>query len=221
MQYLGLALYAEGPTDYYFLSPLLLRLCEDICTTESPHVVEFSEVLALNHRPSSVNASREQRIFEAAKDARGAWKILFVHADGDGDSARARDERAQPTLDLLHQQLVGEGAGVAVIPIRETEAWAIHDGDTLRQVFGTTLTNEQLGLPAIGNAVEGAPDPKGTLGAAFQKTRPSGRRKRQGVAPMLHALGEQVSLQRLRQLTGFLTLEIELKQALRQLHIVE
>ena len=31
MHYLGLALYAEGPTDYYFLRPLLPRLCEDIC----------------------------------------------------------------------------------------------------------------------------------------------------------------------------------------------
>lgn len=35
MHYLGLALYAEGATDYYFLRPLLLRLCEDICTQEA------------------------------------------------------------------------------------------------------------------------------------------------------------------------------------------
>ena len=31
MQYLGLALYAEGSTDYQFLCPLLLRLCESAC----------------------------------------------------------------------------------------------------------------------------------------------------------------------------------------------
>ncbi len=40
MHYLGIALYAEGPTDYYFLRPLLQRLCEDICLRESPHSVE-------------------------------------------------------------------------------------------------------------------------------------------------------------------------------------
>ena len=31
MQYLGLALYAEGKTDYRFLRPLLLRLCLSAC----------------------------------------------------------------------------------------------------------------------------------------------------------------------------------------------
>ena len=47
MQYLSLALYAEGPTDYRFLSPLLQRLCEDICLRDALDLVEVSEVLAL------------------------------------------------------------------------------------------------------------------------------------------------------------------------------
>lgn len=49
MHYLGLALYAEGPTDYYFLRPLLLRLCEEICLNEANQSVEFGEeVISLN-----------------------------------------------------------------------------------------------------------------------------------------------------------------------------
>ena len=48
MQYLSLALYAEGPTDYRFLSPLLQRLCEDICLRDALDLVEVSEVLALD-----------------------------------------------------------------------------------------------------------------------------------------------------------------------------
>ena len=39
MQYLSLALYAEGPTDYRFLSPLLQRLCEDICLRDALDLV--------------------------------------------------------------------------------------------------------------------------------------------------------------------------------------
>lgn len=92
MHYLGIALYAEGPTDYYFLRPLLQRLCEDICLRESPHSVEFSEVLALDHTEKVKNAPREARILQAAQAARSAWRILFVHTDGSNDPARAREQ---------------------------------------------------------------------------------------------------------------------------------
>jgi len=54
MHYLGLALYAEGRTDYYFLRPLLLRLCEDICLNEANQAVEFGEeVIGLNDAGST------------------------------------------------------------------------------------------------------------------------------------------------------------------------
>lgn len=220
MRYLGLALYAEGPTDYYFLRPLLQRICEDICARESPHQVEFSEVLELDHPAMLTGAPREQRIVSAARLAKGAWRILFVHTDGSSDPAGAREQLAQPALDLLQHELGEEGVGVAVIPIRETEAWAIHDGEALRQVLGATLSNAELGLPASAAAVEAVLDPKETLTAAFLATCPTGRRKKQGVSPMLNALGEQVSLQNLRQLSGFRALETELRQALHKLLIL-
>jgi hypothetical protein len=31
MRYLGLAIFAEGPTDYRFLPPVLRRATEDLC----------------------------------------------------------------------------------------------------------------------------------------------------------------------------------------------
>jgi len=221
MHYLGLALYAEGPTDYYFLRPLLQRLCEDICVRESPHSVEFSEVLALDHSDRLKDAPRERRILEAARAARSAWRILFVHTDGANDPARAREQLVQPALALLQQEMAQEGCGVAVIPIRETETWAIWDGDALRQVFGTTLSDQALGLAVSANLVESMADPKAALNHAFQATQPSGRRKKQGVSPMLNALGEQVSLDCLRQMAGFSLFEAELKQALHQLQILQ
>jgi hypothetical protein len=220
MHYLGIALYAEGPTDYYFLRPLLQRLCEDICLRESPHSVEFSEVLALDHSDRVKNEFREVRILEAAQAARSAWRILFVHTDGANDPARAREQLVQPALALLQQEMAEEGCGVALIPIRETETWAIWDGDALRQVFGTTLSDQDLGLAGNANSVESMADPKAALNHAFYATEPSARRKKQGVSPMLNALGEQVSLERLRQIAGFALFEAELKQALRHLKIL-
>lgn len=220
MHYLGLALYAEGPTDYYFLRPVLQRLCEDVCTQESNQPVEVSEVNPLDHPDTAKDEPREQRILAAAKVASGSWNLLFIHADGAGDCDRVRAQQVQPAIDLLQLELSREGMGVAVIPIRETEAWAICDGEALRQVFGATLTDEQLELPRLPTLVESDPDPKETLSKAFLLTSPSGSHKKQGVSPMLNALGEQVSLQQLRRLTAFTTLECELKLALRQLRIL-
>lgn len=171
MQYLGLALYAEGPTDYRFLCPLLQRLCEEICAQASAQPVEIGEVLRLNHPDTKKDAPREQRI-------------------------------------------------VAVIPVRETEAWALCDGEALRRVFGVTLSDGQLGLPSALHMVECAADPKAMLESAFNSTGPSGRRRKQSVAPMLNALGEQVSLQHLRRLKAFALLDTELREALRQLRII-
>lgn len=220
MQYLGLALYAEGPTDYYFLRPMLQRLCEDICAKESPHTIEFTEVLALDDDPALKNTSRAERILGAAQEARGAWRILFVHTDGAGNPAKAREQLAQPALEVLNREWGDTGIGVAVIPIRETESWAICDVEALRQVLGTNLSPAELGLPATPAAVEAAVDPKLILENAFLATQPSGRRKRHGISPMLNALGEQVALRNLRALSGFKTLEQELRSALRTLRIL-
>lgn len=220
MFYLGLALYAEGRTDYYFLRPLLRRLCEQICTSSSPHQVEFSEVLELDDSQTLVDAARETRILDAAKRSREAWKVLFVHTDGAGDPAAAKAERVQPALDLIAAEFATDAVGVSVVPIRETEAWALADPLAVQKVFGTTLTCTELGLPEIARGAESVLDPKTALGAAFLATNPSGRRRRSGVSPMLSALGEQVSFDRLRLLPGFVSMETDLKAALRELHVI-
>jgi hypothetical protein len=220
MHYLGLALYAEGPTDYYFLTPLLLRLCQDICVREANQPVEMSEeVIPLSEPPSLKRMPREERILSAAKLARGAWSIVFIHTDGEGDPVRVRAERAQPAIDRLWHDCRNDGIGVAVIPIRETEAWALADGDAIRRIFGTTLDDAQLGLPRLA-LVESSPDPKATLKSAWMATNPPVRKRRQGISPLLNALGDSVSLECLRQLSGFRALETELRQALQALNIL-
>lgn len=220
MHYLGLALYAEGKTDYYFLRPLLLRLCMDICLRQATRSVEFNEeFIALDDPSHARGAARETRIVEAARQARGAWRIVFVHTDGANDPSRSRTQLAQPALDLLRQSCADDGIGVAVIPIKETEAWALVDGDALRQVFCTVLDDERLGVPPLGT-IETLQDPKARLNQVFLSTNPPARSRRAGTSPWLQSLGEQVSLERLRQLPGFQALEAELIGALRHLNIL-
>jgi hypothetical protein len=47
MRYLGLALFAEGPTDYRFLPPVLRRATEDLCLRLARSTIEVQEVLGL------------------------------------------------------------------------------------------------------------------------------------------------------------------------------
>lgn len=220
MHYLGLALYAEGPTDYYFLRPLLRRLCEDICLEASQPVEIGEEVLALNEPAHVHGKSREERIAAAAQLARGAWRIVFIHSDGEGDPRRVRAERVQPAIDRVMCEHHGDGSCVAVIPIRETEAWALVDGDAIRRTFGTTLSDVSLGLPRQPIAVESILDPKKRLGEAYNATKPTTRRRRQGSSAILDSLGEAISLGRLRQLEAFRNLESELREALHKLNVL-
>ncbi|MGA0584504.1 MAG: DUF4276 family protein [Castellaniella sp.] len=217
MQYLGLALYAEGPTDYYFLRPLLLRLCEDLCTREAQEPVDVSEVLSLDHPLQIQDSPRAQRILEAAKMSQDAWQILFVHADGSNDPERIRKEQVTPGLELLRDSI--NSIGIAVVPIRETEAWMIADGDAIRQVFGTNKSNAMLSLPAH-RAAEKAADPKAILQAAFKAAQPLERQRKRGLSPYLNALGEQVALDCLRELSAFAELEKDLRTALKRLKVL-
>lgn len=220
MIYLGLALYAEGPTDDHFLQPLLHRLCDDLCLRGATQPVDIGGVVRLDDVAQAEGRPREARIVEAARQHQGAWQVLFVHTDGAGDVDQARRQRTQPALDALTREFAGAGCGVAVVPVRETEAWAICDGEALRQVLGTTLDDRSLGLPASARAAESVPDPKAALNGAFRSTNPAPKRLRRGVSPLLNALGESVSLERLRQLPSFLALEDELRVALHRLRVL-
>ena len=178
MHYLGLALYAEGRTDDRFLGPVLRRLCEEVCAA-SPHLVEFNdEVLILPDVAKLKQARRDERIIGAALQAKGAWSLLFVHADADGDASKARHERVQPALDKLRAAFDRSCQGIAVIPVQTIEAWMLCDGDALRKVFGTTLNDKALGLPSSSSALERLADPKQYLEAAFKASHPGGHRKR-------------------------------------------
>ncbi|MBN8488386.1 MAG: DUF4276 family protein [Burkholderiales bacterium] len=220
MKYLGLALYSEGRTDDYFLRPLLLRLCDHLCLTEGQEPVDVSDVVPLADAPDTAGAPRDARILAAAQRHRGAWQVLFVHGDGEADPGVARTDRVQPGIDAVHAVFGEDGFAVAVIPVRETEAWALHDSAALRTVLNTNLDDQQLGLPVGARAIEGAQDPKRILEGAFLATKPSGQRRRKGVAPLLASIGEQVDLARLGELPSFGRLKDELRMALRSLHVI-
>ncbi len=219
MRYLGLALYAEGTSDYSFLAPLLHRACEDLCLQLVRELVEVGPVVALTEPRDAKGRSRDRRISAAAKKQLGAWDILFVHADGGGDPDKARRERVAPALERLRDEYGERGRGVAVVPVRELEAWALVDGDALREALGTSLSDADLGLPRP-DLAERESDPKGRLAQAFLASGIRRPARGSGEDPYLAMIAEQVSLEALRKLSAFGALEEDLKRALEGLGIV-
>ena len=215
MRYLGLALFAEGPTDHRFLRPVLRRLTEDIFL---PEPVEMGEVLELHSPVPASDAPREKRIFTAAQDALGAWNVLFIHADGAGDPGDARTRQINPARARIAAELAGAGESVAVVPVRETEAWALCDPDALRQVIGTPLSTEDF---AFTRNVESIPNPKAALQQVGERIAGRrGARRTLGSEHFLQRLGEYVDLERLRTVPAFRQLDADLREALRRLRIV-
>lgn len=218
MRYLSAALYAEGSTDVRFLKPLLLRVCAAFAA-ESPEQVETSDVVDLDDLPIHRHLPREQRILEAARRAQGAWIVLFIHADADSSARRAMQERVDPARALLAAEFGRRGQAVAVVPVRTTEAWTLADTDALRMAFGTTMTNEDLGLAdVVTRGADHVTDPKATLAIAFERSR--GRRRSGTVGPYLGRIADAISLERLRHLDAYRQMEEELRLALRALGIL-
>lgn len=222
MRYLGLALFAEGPTDHRFLRPVLLRLTEDICLWECSEQVEMGDMRELHSPGPASGAPREERILTAARAALGAGDILFIHTDGAGDPGGARVQRIDPARARIAAEIESACESVAVVPVRETEAWALCDPDAIRTVLGTTFSNEALGLTSHPETVETIANPKAVLrsiGARVAGSR-RGARRSAGSPYFLQRLGEYVDLERLRTVPAFRQLDADLREALRRLRIV-
>nr|MBK7066623.1 DUF4276 family protein [Deltaproteobacteria bacterium] len=219
MRYLQPAFYGEGPSDYAFLPRLLLRLCEQVLLDLGCGPFEVADPEMLNDAECAPRR-RSERVAEAAFKARDAWNLLWVHSDGAGDPDAARATSVQPAFDLLAQRLPpGSWAGVAVIPVREVEAWVLADGDALRAALGVSLDDVALGLPGA-SACEGLADPKPPMEQAFKTAL--GRQYRpgrgSGLQDILRAVAERSRCETLRSLPSFRACEAEMRSALLQLY---
>ena len=222
MSYIGLALFAEGATDYRFLSPLLLRVVTDLCLAHGQTKVDISDVIPLDSPADYKDERRAVRIREAALRAWGGFHLLFVHSDGTNDPDRVRDEQVNPGLNEV-EQLAGTDAyaGVGVVPVRETEAWILCDGNALRVAFQTSLTDEEMGLPRQPREVERELDPKRTLKEAYlQVVGGASHSRGRSAVSFLPLLGETIDIARLEQVPSFQRFRADLQVALTRLGVI-
>ena len=184
MRYLTSALISEGVTDDQFLPRLLGRALTELCLTEFDDPVEVADVQPLRDRkgPCSV-----EDIIRLVDRNAASFSLIFFHHDQGTRADRVEAEWLRPLRTLW-----GDRAErlVAVVPVRETEAWLLADGDALRGALGVQWTDAQMRLPQNARDVERVGDPKKILNDVM-------RRLSRSIEDHYGQLGELVSLDRL------------------------
>lgn len=223
MRYLTPALFREGRTDTAFLGPLLIRLLRDLCWGAG-HPVELPEAIReLRSLVPAADAPRADRIAAVVAASPGEFDLLFIHADGGGDPARAIAEQITPGRAAIAAAAATHGfVTVPVVPIRETETWALADPAALARVMACAPDTVHAHLPARAAALEGIDDPKAVLERLL--THDLKPRQRRGISknlrPWLERLGGEVALDRLRSLPAFARLTDDTRAALATLGVM-
>lgn len=213
--FVGLALYAEGKTDHRFLEGVARRAVTEALTSRGV-VAEVPEVQRLTIEEGIVG--RADRILAGAIREQGAFHVLFIHADANGDAGRARSERVDPARTAVLDALGNAArAVVGIVPVRMTEAWALSDGDALRAVLSSSKSDQELGVPAPGQ-LEGLNDPKAVLDSVVAAAHTRRRRRRvETGAAYLDRLADEVRLDSLRALSAYQQFESDVEAALNHL----
>jgi Domain of unknown function (DUF4276) len=164
---LVLALFAEGASDNRFLPPIILRTAEELIAKYGQDTVDVLEPVIV---PKPRDEHRHDCILAAARYACG-YHALVVHSDADDrTSERAKAQRIQPGFDLVSstEEMVCKHL-IPIIPVQMVEAWMLADDIALREIIGTEMSPQNLGLPSRPALVEIDANPKETLNGVIRR----------------------------------------------------
>lgn len=202
MIYLRVGLFAEGPTDYYFLQGILDQLVEEIAVEVFTGAFQMAPSLGIDAPRSLRDRSREERVAAAIDASWDECTLFVIHADGAGDPDRARETQIAPGIARALARR-GEFSSAACVPVRETEAWMLADAGAFSRLFETRR------VPALPVSPESDQDPKKTLREAL-----IGMGARGVVTKYYADLGKETKLAELRRMAEFRRFEADLRAAI-------
>ncbi|WFE24308.1 DUF4276 family protein [Solwaraspora sp. WMMD937] len=201
MRYLSTALISEGLSDDRFLPRLLARSLEELCLNEFDETVYVADVQPVRDRTGPAGIDDVVSMVDRSD---GGFTIVFFHRDQGANADRVRNEWLEP---LRKRWADRKEQLVAVVPVRETEAWLLADGQALRNALGVRWSDVEMGLPGSPRQVEQIADPKKVLNDVT-------RRVSRSVGDHLGQLGELVDLDRLQQVPAYRRWWDDTRQAL-------
>lgn len=192
-RYLSLALFTEGASDQYFLAPLIDRQIAEL--SHETHVgFDYSGVVdggcfTVAHRDVMTREVSDQLRY---------YDIVMIHHD--------HNERAK--VDAIRDRFPDDAHRiVALVPVRETEAWILADPAALREAAPRSDDSWQIPYD-----VERIADPKAVLNAALGARRDAERD--------FGKLGQTVALDALWKVPAYRRWATELRTAMKLLHFL-
>lgn len=194
MRYLSCALVCEGPSDEWFLPPLLIRAVRELGTAR------FALDVDVWIDPVPVDHQQPGAIADAVLP--GQYDLLLYHHDG---APEAPCDDALVRLNRTWTRCRTEPV-VPIAPVRETEAWILADPEAVAYVLGDAKFLEDAGFPATGKDAEKIADPKKPIEVA--RSAALGRRgvsRRTGPDLRAHfeSFAQHISIDRLREVPSF------------------
>jgi len=208
IRFLLAVLVCEGVSDEWFLPVLLQRAIQRLCNEGRVEVqVEVEVVVADHQRPAAIID---------ALDEVPRFEVLLYHHDGaPAATARSKVDEIRRAVTAARREPL-----VAVVPVRETEAWLLADHAALVAAVGRQVLPLLLVEVPRAKDVEALADPKKTLNTAIAIA--AGRRasgsKLQADRPDIYAdIATNLDLDRLRQVPSFQCWWDEMAQVLEEM----
>ncbi|MEZ0111216.1 hypothetical protein ABH920_005231 [Catenulispora sp. EB89] len=201
-------LVCEGASDEWFLPVLLRRAIQRLCDGGRVEVQVEVEVAAADHQ-------RPDTIIDALDELPRFDVVLYHHDGTPAASAEAKIEEVRRDVTTVRREPF-----VAVVPVRETEAWLLADVATLARAVGVPSAVVIEAAAARAKDVEGVADPKkalNSLAAAAAGRRRSGSRLQAERPDLYAAVAADLDLDRLRQVPSFQRWWDEMAQALEMM----
>lgn len=211
----------EGNTDVLFLEKIVERTFEEIayeCKCDIEPVVRFLKV-------DKTDLSFEEYAVKAAQQGvtEMGMMILCIHSDADGPTNKKVLENkfapARIMIDAQSDETTCKNI-VQVIPVQMMESWMLADKELLKREIGTAKSDNEL---KINRAPETITDPKSTIEEAIRIARQeTTKRKRKDlrIGDLYLSMGQKISYDKLEQLPSFRYFQESVRDAYRELHLM-
>ncbi|GHH94928.1 DUF4276 family protein [Streptomyces capillispiralis] len=192
-RYLSLALLTEGASDQWFLVPLIDRQIAELALG-APVGFDYSGVVA----GERFTVAHRDLVAEEVAELLGYFDIVVIHHD--------HNERHK--ADAIRERFPDDAHRiVALVPVRETEAWMLADPEALREAAPTRDAAWEVPYD-----VEKVADPKAVLKAALGGRRDAERD--------FGRLGQTVALDALGKVPAYRRWTAELRRAMEGLRLL-
>ena len=198
-----IGLFAEGRTDERFLQSVVRKAFNEMAF-EAVGDFEFY-IEPINIERSGL--SYMEQVLDAAKNGVEKYgiTILCLHKDADEDNdINAFQNAIEPAIQRLQQSDDTYCKTiVSVVPIQMIEAWLLADKQLFKNALGTDKPDLELGIEKHPEAIR---NPKDVIADAIriaQLHRTKRRRMDLTIADIYMPLGEEISIEKLSQLSSF------------------